>query len=280
MAAADVGHLRAALEARLHALQCRDPLGDQVRGVAGAEEALGAAEQRRVVLVPADAQAGAQRAGHPRDRLELVDRDLEGAQDVEGAVLAGQRLALLLVEREAAGGRVVVDVAAGGLGRQPLQQVARIGLGAPGERLGVRRPLRERTVEAELVADHHGRRVHHGADVGHEAAHEGIELVGIERHGGPPEWRRAGDRRARASLKVAEAAPKATRRAPAVSRAPSSEGGVAPHPEPAGPARRGASSDEDAFPGSEDAVPRRARRRLAAPSRLLSPSCAAPRRRR
>ena len=52
-----------ALELLLHALERRDPLGDEVGLVAGAEEPLGAAEQAVVVLVPAHALAA---SGTPR----------------------------------------------------------------------------------------------------------------------------------------------------------------------------------------------------------------------
>ncbi len=61
MAAADVGDARAGAQLRLDAVERRDPRVDEVGDVAGAEEALGALEQRVVVLVPADAGAGAER---------------------------------------------------------------------------------------------------------------------------------------------------------------------------------------------------------------------------
>ena len=61
MAAADVGDLGAALELRPRRRQRRDPLGHEVRLVAGAEEPLGAAEQAVVVLVPAHPLAAPER---------------------------------------------------------------------------------------------------------------------------------------------------------------------------------------------------------------------------
>src|SRR5204862_292949 len=64
-AAAEVGHLGAALELLEHAVERGKPLRDQVRRVARAEEALGAGEQAVVVLVPADALAGPERLGQP-----------------------------------------------------------------------------------------------------------------------------------------------------------------------------------------------------------------------
>ena len=101
MAAADVGDLRAAFELLLHAVERRDPLGDEVARVAGAEEALGAAEQPVVVLVPAHALAAAERLGDAV--LVGVERgdQLEGAEDVERAVLVGERERLLVGQRVA-----------------------------------------------------------------------------------------------------------------------------------------------------------------------------------
>ena len=63
MAASDVRDARAALEFLLDAVERRNPFRDQMHRVAGAEEALGAAEQTWVVLMPSDAAAVAKRVG-------------------------------------------------------------------------------------------------------------------------------------------------------------------------------------------------------------------------
>ena len=62
--AADVGDARAAAELLLHAVERRNPVGDEVRVVAGPEEALDADEEVGVVLVPADAAAAREALGH------------------------------------------------------------------------------------------------------------------------------------------------------------------------------------------------------------------------
>ena len=68
MTAADVGHLGAALELADHAVERRQPLGHQMRLVAGAEEALDAAEQAVAVIAPADALAGLEGLGRASAR--------------------------------------------------------------------------------------------------------------------------------------------------------------------------------------------------------------------
>ena len=91
-------------ELLLDAVERRDPLGHEVRPVARPEEALGPAEQTVVVLVPAHP---ARRCGTPRDPVLVgVQRgdQLVRAEDVEGAVLVGQRQRLLV--RAACSGRV------------------------------------------------------------------------------------------------------------------------------------------------------------------------------
>ena len=62
VAAADVGHRRAALELLDDAVERRQPLGDQVGVVPGPEEPLAAVVHVVDVLVPADAVAAARAA--------------------------------------------------------------------------------------------------------------------------------------------------------------------------------------------------------------------------
>ena len=72
------------------------PFGDQVGPVAGAEEPLRAAEEAVVVLVPAHSLAGAERLQDPvLVRVEGRDQ-LERTEDVDGAVLVGERERLLV----------------------------------------------------------------------------------------------------------------------------------------------------------------------------------------
>src|ERR1700719_236420 len=63
MATADVGNGNAAFEFFANAIECRNPFVDEMGGVAWPEEALSAAEQARVMLVPADAASGLESLG-------------------------------------------------------------------------------------------------------------------------------------------------------------------------------------------------------------------------
>ena len=93
MAAADVRDFGAALELLLHPLEGRDPLLDEEGGIAAAEEPLDAAEQALMVLVPADAVAGAEGRGDLR-LVEIGRGDhVEGAGDVDRAGLVARAIA-------------------------------------------------------------------------------------------------------------------------------------------------------------------------------------------
>ena len=186
MAAADVGHLGAGLQAGFHAVERGNPACHQVERVAGPEEPLGPVKERGVVLVPAEAETGAKCLDHFRDRLELRDGDLECAGNEGRAAFDGQREGLFLAQAEAVVGRVVLHVAAGRLRRQPLAQIARIGLGPTGQVLGGGRLFGELLVQAELVADDHRGGVHDGAEVAHELAHEFIQSRFVDGHGRSP----------------------------------------------------------------------------------------------
>ena len=100
MAAADVGDLRAALELFDHAVERRQPLGDQVGAVAGPEEPLDAAEQAVAVLAPVQALAALE--GFGELRLVVIDRrqQAEAAGHGDRAVLVGEHRRLLGRHRE------------------------------------------------------------------------------------------------------------------------------------------------------------------------------------
>lgn len=61
MPAAEVGHEGARPQLVVHTVEGRDPLGDEVGDVAGAEGPLRPTEQVLVVFVPAEATTGAER---------------------------------------------------------------------------------------------------------------------------------------------------------------------------------------------------------------------------
>ena len=143
MAAAEVGHPRTALQLGLHAVECRDPLGEQVHEVAGPEEPLAAGEDVLVVLVPAVAGAGPEGVLDLGERLQRAQRQLERARQEDRAGGVGQREGLLRCHRVRPAAGVVLDVAAGGLPAQPLVDVARVGA-RPRRRARGRRPDRRR----------------------------------------------------------------------------------------------------------------------------------------
>src|ERR1700757_3812341 len=94
MAAADVGDTGSGLEPGLDAFEGGNPVGCEIRKIAGPEEALAASEQALLVLVPAEAFAGAEYLGE----LFLVlhargDHVIEAGQVNRAVVLSqGERL--------------------------------------------------------------------------------------------------------------------------------------------------------------------------------------------
>jgi hypothetical protein len=158
--AAEVRDARPTLELLRDALECREPRVDQVRVVAGAEEALAALVDVVHVLVPAEPAAALHGLRDPRRVDDRPDGDLEEPGQIGRARLVRERHRLLRCELVRAALGVVLDVAARRLGVQPFPDVA----------LGRRRPRRQllrreragvchRPVEPELVAHHDERRV-------------------------------------------------------------------------------------------------------------------------
>ena len=85
VAAADLGHQRPVPQPSLHAFQRRDPFRDEVGRIARPEEALGAAEQRGIVLVRDHAQTGGPR---PRPDSGNGTADPSSRRPPEGERLA------------------------------------------------------------------------------------------------------------------------------------------------------------------------------------------------
>ncbi len=180
--AADVRHLRAGPQLGLHAVQRGQPRADQVGAVAGPEEPLAPGEHVGVVGVPAHPRAGAERPGDLRLGAQRGHRELERPGHEQRAVRIGQRECLLLGERVFAAGRVVLDVAAGGLAAQPLVDVAGCGAGPLGQLLRPQRSVREGPVQPEPVADHDVARRHGGAEVADEPVQEAPSRCLVDRH--------------------------------------------------------------------------------------------------
>ena len=81
------------------------PVVDQARAVAGAEEPLGAGEQAVVVLVPADALAGAEGLGGVSSSAQALATKLESAEHERRRVLVGEQQRVLGRQGERAGVR-------------------------------------------------------------------------------------------------------------------------------------------------------------------------------
>jgi hypothetical protein len=176
VAAADVGDDRAGLQLLDHAVERRQPVGDQMGAVVGGERPLRAVEQVVVVLVPADAAARLKALGDPLPAVDGGDRALDHPREVERAIVVGEHERVLDRQRVPVRLRVVGHVAAGRLGVEPLAHVALAGLGARGQPGGADRlPVGHRLVEAELVADRHQRRVERRADLAGHLVHERLE---------------------------------------------------------------------------------------------------------
>jgi hypothetical protein len=178
--AADVGDGRAGPQLVDHAVERRQPLGDQVGGVAGPEEPLDPGEQPRVVGVPADPGAGAERVDDQVVVGVAGGDGLERAGQEDRAVLVGEDHGVLGGQVVGAVGRVVADVATGGLVGEPFAHVA----------LGRAGPLRERgrgdrpgsghrLVQAQPVAQVQQQPGDGRAHVDHRLPDEGLELRAV-----------------------------------------------------------------------------------------------------
>ncbi len=97
----------------LDAIQRRNPTTHQVGGVIGTEEALGADEQIGIVLMPADALAGAEGFRHFRFIAQQRHEELKHARKLRRAVFHGKRERLLFRQSVAAVGRIISYIAAG-----------------------------------------------------------------------------------------------------------------------------------------------------------------------
>ena len=182
MAAPDVGDFGTGVELGLDTVEGREPAGDQMRGVPGAEEALTAREHPLVVLVPADALPGAKRLDDPLLRPQRAERELERARREDGAVRVGEGEGLFWGERVGSGLRVVFHVTARRLAAQPLIDVAGGGAGVLGELVRQHRLFGERAVKAQPVADEHIACGHCRAEVSHEFVQELGQLVLVDCH--------------------------------------------------------------------------------------------------
>ncbi|MND45163.1 hypothetical protein D3C80_360170 [compost metagenome] len=174
MAAADIGHLGAGLQLVHHAVQRRQPFGDQVRPVARAEEALGAAEHAGVVIAPGQGAI----AAHGRHQLVLVVEERgdhhRAAGDVDRRVFHRQGQGLFL--RQAEPSVAVLHVTGGGVGAEPFAHQACIAAGLRRQVFGADRlAVGHGPVEAEFLAEDDVGEHRRAAHVGYQLAHEVVE---------------------------------------------------------------------------------------------------------
>ena len=170
----------------LDAVERRDPGRDEVGDVAGPEELLAADEDVVVLLVPADAGAGAERLGDPRLGLQRAERQHERAGHVDGAVRVGQREGLLLGQRVGLGRRRRTRRSRWRPGRAATRRRSAGWSRSRGQLLGGRRRLGQRLVQAEVVADDDAARRHRRAEVADELAQELHQLVAVDSHDASP----------------------------------------------------------------------------------------------
>ena len=186
VAAADVGHLGAALELGHHAVERRQPLRHEMRLVAGAEEPLDAAEQAVAVIAPADALAGLEGLGE----LRLVGEDggerVEAAGHVDGLSSSANTAACSGDSVNCPSRRVVGHEPGGRLRGQPLAHVALVRAGLLGQLGRGQRRAGERAKEPELVADQHQRALAAAPISFTIVPSRGSSFVHVQVHGSDP----------------------------------------------------------------------------------------------
>src|SRR5262249_30259782 len=152
-----------------------------------------------------DAVAALEALGHPAVGPRGGGHALERAEQARRALLVRETCGVRRRQRVASA--FVRDVAGRGLRVQPLADVALVGARALRELRGGRRPIDERLVEPELVADHDERSGERTVDVAERLLCERLDrggrdldvlsMCGGDVHGTP--FRRAG-----ATLQVAD----------------------------------------------------------------------------
>ena len=178
--AADVGDGAAGAQALGGTVEQRHDVGQQVRPVPGLEPALAADRTLGAAAVVVVADAGAEALGDRRQcrhrGRELVEQPESGGLVVgvgeHGDRLGRQREPFIVVDRDEAGGRLVV----GPLADPPLDETGSSGqLGRRG-----RAAIGERPVQPEPVTEMHHARGHRAFELGEQSELELLEGVGID----------------------------------------------------------------------------------------------------
>ena len=146
MPASHIGNPRALLQPRFDAFQRGNPGAYQVRGVVGPEKSFRAAKKLRVMFMPADSRARAERFADPLFGLRGSQRHLECSRKIDRAFFVGQSKNLFFVHAVLLRFWIVFNVAARGLRAEPFADVTLVAAGTFGQLFGTACALRQRLV--------------------------------------------------------------------------------------------------------------------------------------
>ncbi len=183
VAAADIGDVDAGVQPVRDAVECRDPVLYEVARVARTEQPHGSVEQVVGVLVPAEPSTA---ADHFVQRLLVLVRrgqHLRHPHEERRTLTVGEHGRILVGQGERVAVRVVAEVSADELLRQPLSDVALLGVGALGELRRCRRACSsECTVEAESVTEANHADRERAGEIGHHLSERLLELGLVDGH--------------------------------------------------------------------------------------------------
>lgn len=163
---ADICDLRSRFQFCVDAIERREPVLDEVGGVARAEELFRPAKQTVMMLLPSQPRARAKSLRH--SRFVVIDRrgGVKPSGHGDRAFRIREDRLLLLAHRKTAALRLVIDIARRSLVSQPLAHVSRIKPSALGQCRGIRRPdFSQSPVKAQAVAEDNQRAAHNCTQV-------------------------------------------------------------------------------------------------------------------
>src|SRR3954447_5808534 len=131
------------------------------------------------VFVPTHAGSGAKRVGDSWNRRKRAQSQLKRSWQICGTVLVRQRECLFFTKAELVVLLVVGDVASCSLRRQPLAQIALIGLRLSSKLCRAHRVLGNGFVEPQLLPDHDHTGMNCGPEIGHKLTDKGVQFVHI-----------------------------------------------------------------------------------------------------
>src|SRR5580704_11631273 len=123
MPATDVRNSGAIPQSFLHALERRNPFGNQMRRIAGPEETLGSLKQITIMFMPAYARASFESGLNSWLIHHYRGDDLISSRNKDRAVLDSQGHRLLVRQREFLRGGIISDIASSRLGGKPFTDI-------------------------------------------------------------------------------------------------------------------------------------------------------------